>query len=335
MNVDLKVRGSSRLTHHRVPVLALLPLVLLPVFGCSRVESEPTPPSAERQFRDATWNIRFFPEPSTDVERTGQLLAEMDADLIAVQEIADSIALRRLLEQVNSDLAQKAPDSGAEPARRYRFVLAESGGHGGQFVGYIYDENAAELWDVETLTSLQMTPDLRPGLFARVTSKRGRLDFQVIVMHTDSGTKDRDYQNRRRFLDALEIELAKRYPADSDVIVLGDLNTMGRLAGDGLPRVRWEEEVSDLDERAREMGMTRLRNSPACTEYYRGRGSFLDHILVSETMTEAPAGAFARVLGYCAAVDCQPVDQENMPYDYAYVSDHCPVVIDLVDADED
>lgn len=310
-------------------------MALLPVLACAAVESESVPPPAEDHFRVATWNIRFFPDSTTDVGRTGQVLADLDADLIAVQEIANPIVLRQMLEQVNADLALQAHESGRRSPRRYAHVLANSGGHGGQFVGYIYDENAVRLSDPETLTTLQMTSDLRPGLFARVTSKRGGLDFQVIVMHTDSGTKDRDYQNRLRFLDALEDELGRRYRADADVIVLGDLNTMGRAPGDGLPRVRWQEEIEHLDERAREMGLRRLANSPACTEYYKGRGSFLDHILVSEEMTEAPSGAVARVVGYCAEADCRPLDRDRMPYDYAFVSDHCPVVIDLVDADQD
>lgn len=310
-------------------------LAVLSLLGCAAAESDTVPPVTEGQFRVATWNIRFFPEPSTDVERAGQVLAGLDADLIAVQEIADESALAALLERVNSDLARKAGDTGSHPARRYAYVLAESGGHGGQFVGYVYDEGAVRLSEVQTLTSLQMTEDLRPGLYARVTSLRGGLDFQVIVMHTDSGTRDRDYRNRQRFLDALEAELAGRFARDADVIVLGDLNTMGRLAGDGLPRVRWEEEVAHLDERAREMGLSRLRNVPACTEYYRGRGSFLDHVLVSERMAEAPSGAVARVYGYCFEADCQPLDPDHMPYDYEHVSDHCPVVLDLTDADRD
>ncbi len=305
------------------------------LLGCAGVESESVPPPAEDHFRVVTWNIRFFPEPSTDVERTAEVLADLNADLIAVQEIADSRALASMLDQVNSRFARQARESGQGSSRRYDYELAESGGHGGQFVGYVYDENAVELSDVKTLTSLQMTPDLRPGLFARVKSKRGGLDFQVIVMHTDSGTRDRDYQNRVRFLDSLGVELGERRAADADVIVLGDLNTMGRLAEDGLARVGWDEEVANLDRRAGEMGLSRLPNSPSCTEYYRGRGSFLDHILVSTAMTEAPTGSVARVFGYCAEADCQPIDQENMPYDYVHVSDHCPVVIDLIDADRD
>ena len=312
-------------------------LALVALFGCARVESEsaPVPEVSEGHFRVATWNIRFFPEPSTDVERTGQVLADLDADLIAVQEIADADALAGLLERVNADLALRALDSGMASPRHYRFVLADSGGHGGQYVGYIYDENAVRLTDVETLTRLQMTPDLRPGLFARVRSQRGDLDFQIIVMHTDSGTQDRDYQNRLEFLDSLQVELDGRLDVDADVLVLGDLNTMGRLAEGSLPRVRAEQEIADLDERARDMGLRRLSNSPACTEYYRGRGSFLDHILVTTAMAEAPSEAVARVFGYCAETDCQPVDPDLMPYDYVHVSDHCPVVIDLIDSDRD
>ncbi len=312
------------------PLLALLPLL-----ACGGAEYESTPAAAVGYFRVATWNIRFFPEPSTDVERAGQILADLDADLVAVQEIADSVALRRMLEQVNADLTLQADDSRPDAPRRYAYVLADNGGHGGQFVGYIYDEKSVRLSDPETLSTLQMTSDLRPGLFARVTSRRGGLDFQIIVMHTDSGTSDRDYQNRLRFLDALEIELLRRRSADADIIVLGDLNTMGRLAEDGLPRVGWDEEISDLDESAVEMGLRRLPNSPACTEYYRGRGSFLDHILVSTAMSEVPAGAEARVFGYCARANCERLDADRMPYDYAHVSDHCPVVIDLVDVDRD
>ena len=52
-------------------------------------------------------------------------------------------------------------------------------------------------------------------------------------------------------------------------------------------------------------------------------------------MTEAPSNAVARVAGYCAVAGCQPVDPDDMPYDYEHVSDHCPVVIDLVDVDRD
>lgn len=332
MNRSFRLRGRSRPAHRRVPALALL--ALLPLLGCSSVEAESEPPSAERHFRVATWNIRFFPEPSTDVTRTAEILSGLDADLIAVQEIADADSLGAMLGRVNAELARRASQSGDAP-RRYAFRLADSGGHGGQYVGYIYDEKAVALSGVETLTSLQMTPDLRPGLFARVKSKIGGLDFQIIVMHTDSGTKDRDYQNRLRFLDSLAAGLPDRMRVDADFIVLGDLNTMGRLADDGLSGVSAADEIENLDARARGMGLRRLSNSPACTEYYQGRGTILDHILVSDGMAEAGSDPRARVLGYCGENACRRLDRDDMPYDYTHVSDHCPVVIDLIDADQD
>lgn len=46
-------------------------------------------------------------------------------------------------------------------------------------------------------------------------------------------------------------------------------------------------------------GFTRLNVEPPCTEYYRGHGGWLDHVLVSREMQEVPRAA-ARVTGYCA-----------------------------------
>ncbi len=310
--------------------------------GCAAADSPPAVPGpGEGQIRVATWNIRFFPEPpseegpGTDVRRTGEILAGLDADLIAVQEIADPAVLEDLLARVNEELAIEAASAGGRPARRYVSRLADSGGHGGQFVGFVYDTLALELTDVRTLWSLQMTPDLRPALYGRARSRRGGLDFQVMTMHNDSGTDDRDYQNRLRFLDALEDELADRWPTDADIIVLGDLNTMGREAGEGLPGIGADTEIAGLDRRLADMDLRRVPNDPSCTEYYRGRGSRLDHVLVSTRSALAPTDLEASVFGYCGENDCRRLDARRMPYDYARVSDHCPVIVDLVDIDRD
>ncbi len=314
---------------------ALALMATLFVTSSAGLNGQSVPPLQGGQFRVASWNIRFFPEPSTDVDRTAEILADLDADLIAVQEITDADALAALLNQVNAHLTERALASDLTPPRYYGFVLAESGGHGGLFVGYVYDQNAVRLSGVETLTSLQMTPDLRPALLARVTSLRGGLDFQVIVTHTDSGTKIRDYTHRMEFLDSLAVELERRWEDEADFIVLGDLNTMGHAEEEHDRRVSGEEEIAILDRKAWTMGLRRLPSSPSCTEYYLGRGSLLDHIMVTLAMREVLPNPVARVFGYCAAVGCQPVDTDNMPYDYAHVSDHCPVVIDLADVDWD
>lgn len=286
------------------------------------------------QLRVVTWNIRFFPEPGTDAERVARYLVALDADLIGVQEIADRNALASLLAQVNDTLAGR-PAGSSRAVRNYAVELASSGGHGSQYVGLVYDRNAISLSGVETLPRLQMTDDLRPGLHAVATSSRGGVDFHVIVVHNDSGTEDRDYQNRQRFLDSLRVEVAGRQGTDADILVLGDFNTMGRAAAAGLSAIPAEQEIADLDAEVAGMGVQRIHSSPACSEYYRGEPGLLDHVLATTAMQEVPGSPISRVVGFCAEAQCRQLDPSDMPYDYAHVSDHCPVVIDLTDQDLD
>ncbi len=312
-----------------LPVLVMIPL------ACAQDPATPpdsiTPPTPTDDVRVATWNIRFFPGPDTDERRAAEILATVDADLIAVQEIVDSAALRRLVTSASAHLANRP---GALP-RVYDFVLAESGGHGNQFVGFVYDLNSIELTSVETLTSLQMTPDLRPSLYAYVRSLRKGLDFQVIANHTDSGVEVRDYAHRMEFLDALAAEVGRRRSVDADIVALGDFNTMGHLEEGEIAGVTAEEEIAAVDSRLTGMGMRRITSDPGCTEYYQGSGSLLDHIFVASAMREVPLEPLARVGGYCAVYSCGPLDPQAMPYDYRRVSDHCPVTIDLIDEDWD
>lgn len=316
---------------HRHGAALAVPLLLLAVAACARKESEVTPTAAGGEIRVATWNIRYFPEPETDPGRVADILAGLDADLVAVQEVRDEAALAALLADVNA----RSQRSGSGAGRVYSYVLAESGGNGGLYVGYVYDTLAVELSSVRTMWRLQMTEDLRPGLAARVKSLRGGLDFGVIVMHTDSGVRDRDYQNRLRFLDSLSAVLPDFVASDADVIVLGDLNTMGREADGEVTAVTARQEIADLDRKLEAIGMRRLQNEPDCTEYYRGRGATLDHIVVALATREAPPDLVAEVRGYCGELKCAPLDPEDMPLDYQVASDHCPVVVDLIDVDAD
>lgn len=179
-------------------------------------------PVADGNFRVATWNIRFFPQAATDENRVAEMIADLDADVLAVQEITDSSELQDLLDAVNAESARRALIYGTR-ARSYDFELTNSGGGGGQFVGLIFDTNAVQLSNVASLTSLRMSSGLRPALFARVTSLRGGLDFQIIANHTDSGTNLSDFTNRQDFLTALATELDDRFDDEADFVVIGDL----------------------------------------------------------------------------------------------------------------
>ncbi len=80
-------------------------------------------------------------------------------------------------------------------------------------------------------------------------------------------------------------------------------------------------------------GFTRITVEPPCTEYYRGHGGWLDHVLVSREMQEVPQAA-ARVTGYCAVKSCAPIGDEK-PAAYQQLSDHCPLVFQIDHRDLD
>jgi predicted extracellular nuclease len=115
---------------------------------------------------------------------------------------------------------------------------------------------------------------------------------------------------------------------DADTLILGDFNTMGRTEA---PAIAAEDEVAGL---AQEIAPDFRRAEPslACTEYFRGEGGALDHVLSSSAMQEAAAAA--RVTGYCAVRSCGTIDGA-MPAAYETLSDHCPGVLEVSSGDLD
>ena len=312
------------MTRHLAPV-ALVCLI------AGTLEAQMLPdPVADGFFRVATWNIRFFPQPTTDTDRVAEIILGLDADVLAVQEITDANELQDLVDDVNAQSTLRHEQEGRRE-RNYDVQLTGSGGAGGQFVGIIFDRDAAQLISPQDLTSLRMSPGLRPALHATVRSRRGGLDFQIIANHTDSGRNDTDYQNRQDFLITLATEIDNRASADADFIVLGDLNTMGRSSSGGVTLIQAEQELAIMDRALWDMGLRRLPAEPPCSEYFGQEGGLLDHILVSVGMREVPVNVIARVFGYCRLLRCRPYDPAAEPSDYTTASDHCPVAVDLID----
>ncbi len=291
--------------------------------------------------RVATWNVRWFPkgcpDPSTcpgrqtDVDLLATTIKELDLDLVAVQEILSDepsgAAMSSLLTKLDSL-------SGG----RWLVDLQECGPPEAQRVGFIWNSARIELSgfaDVGQLngewekTGEACAENLRPGRYAYARSKAGGVDFHAYTVHFDSGRRDKDYQNRRDASRRIPALLRAQHSDDVDVVFLGDFNTMGRSEPSEITALE-EYVIFDGDITG---DYLRLPTMPACTEYYRGRGGILDHVLVSATMREASRAA--RTGGYCAAYDCSDLDPDNMPVEYLTVSDHCPVILDLIDVDLD
>ena len=82
-----------------------------------------------------------------------------------------------------------------------------------------------------------------------------------------------------------------------------------------------------------EPGFHDLQPNPQCTHYFRGRGGRLDHILVAKGMTEVSSPS-ARVTGYCAVAHCRKI-KGKYPLAYRRLSEHCPVIVEIQNHDED
>jgi hypothetical protein len=117
---------------------------------------------------------------------------------------------------------------------------------------------------------------------------------------------------------------------DEDLVVLGDFNAMG--CARCTPRVRPEHERAELG-RADD-GLRLLDVTPGCSHYYRKKSGLLDLALVRRGMRELAASPRVSVQGYCAERGCRAFADEP-PAAMAALSDHCPIVLDLVDRDLD
>ena len=113
-------------------------------------------------------------------------------------------------------------------------------------------------------------------------------------------------------------------------MILGDFNTMG--AGDWKSR-NYELKATRRLVAKEKPGFLDLPLTPQCSQYFRGRGGWLDHVLVTKEMKEI-AVTSARVTGYCAVAGCKRI-KDDYPLAYRRLSDHCPVMIDVQNRDED
>lgn len=302
--------------------------------ACLRALGEGAPRDPARA-RLASWNLRWFPDGSvggrsatpTDIEWVACLVAAMRIDALSVQEIVLHSRGRAAIERLIGDLNRLA-------GGRWRAIFDECPRDGRQHVGWLIDEARAQVLEVRQLDSINALGgcrgNLRPGSAVQLRFGSG-LDLWAIAVHLDSGQSPRDHANRRRGIDALVEAVEQLGAQDDDVLVLGDLNTMGC---DGCPHpIDARMEIAALDA-ALAPRMERVRPSVPCTEFYGPRGSLLDHALASRTMRELPPGARAEVHGPCARYDCA-LPRGVRPPMLDHLSDHCPLVVELDGRDLD
>lgn len=279
-------------------------------------------PGKGAALRVATWNLHNFGEqrsgPQPDRARLRERLAGLDADLLAVQEIHDPAALQALLPN-------------------YTLALSEHGGRGHQRLGVAFDPQVlAQVEPAREHSGLSMRGHVRPGLSVYLRAHDGGPDFHVLVVHLKAMSDGYSLRTQQwALLAELARDLLRR---DPDLVVLGDFNATGPAGGTP------QAELAALEAILGPIGLRRLAASEPCSAYWDGarrdawkEPSLLDLVWVAGLHEGLDAAAQVRPLHHCARHHCQSfrsTDAYPEP-DFADLSDHCPVVLDLAPGRDD
>lgn len=278
--------------------------------------------------RVATFNIRMFPcntnceckqshgyercdsrdGQRTDQEMLAATIKEIDADLIAVNEILDPKAFT----------AFAAEKLGPE----WQLIYASEGSS--LKVGFLYNSSVITAGTKQVfkeiytgLVRLEHPPQclglrtsLRPAFACHFLVNGTKFDFQAVVLHLKAGpcpsVRRAQWKLMEKVVDRLAI-------TDSDVIVLGDFNETGG-------------ESKDFAEFRRLKKFAVATEKVPCTHHGRGKGVTLDYILLSRAANKHVVKGSEQVCGPCATgCSRNPRWKEYRNR----VSDHCPVSVQL------
>ncbi|MFO7179732.1 MAG: endonuclease/exonuclease/phosphatase family protein [Pseudomonadota bacterium] len=302
----------------------------------SALQDPERPRRPEGVARMAAWNVRWFPEGApglggkrggTDLVWLACALALLDADVIVLSEIkahprgrtALNEVLARLGELTGGTFHARLDECQPAPAQHVAIVWngARVRAHGFEVYGELNPRGAP------------CRDQLRPGLGGYFRFPGG-LDVEVVGVHLKSGADPRALALRQKSWEAFASVRARVGTArkDDDIVVLGDFNAMGcRSCSPAL------DAAGEREKLARSVpGFVLPPAEPACSHYYDGRGALLDFAITTSTMREA-RNARVSVEGLCRELGCFVGDA--LPDAYHRLSDHCPVVLDVVDRDWD
>ncbi|MBX3190961.1 MAG: hypothetical protein KF819_28455 [Labilithrix sp.] len=342
--------------------LALAALACGATSGASTDESEvgtrpprqwDPPKTKAGNLRVATFNIRNFPKDTmsdsdagadggaapdrdtrpaplvrklseTDEAMLVDILAKLDFDVLAVQEINDT----RRFDDVLTRLGERT-------GRRYQSVYNLAWDHP-QHLGIVARADRVRIESPRVHADIATRPTMRAGLSARIVStKAGGADFGLLVLHLASGdTGGRARLRAEQASFAAKAVAARQVESgDADFVVVGDMNTAR------------PDELSGFDGAMAESdsGLDRASRDLACSTYYtKGptnpmlEPSLIDHVFVA-SLAERDESVPMAVGTHCHERSCASFESDSAEHGTSYwsVSDHCPVYFELADVDRD
>jgi endonuclease/exonuclease/phosphatase family metal-dependent hydrolase len=288
--------------------------------------------------RIGSWNLHWFPDgkpgrgergAGTDLRWLACAIAYLDLDVLAAQELKGTEQARRAMNELTSHLDRHTKG-------KWQVLVDDCPESNGQHVAVLYDSKRARRLGGGTLAELNphgapCKDQLRPGIDAYLGFPGG-LDVHVVSVHLKAGGKPRDLALRRRSFESFSeaFDAAQKIAPDPDVLVLGDLNTMG--CPDCSPPLSSRAELAELGSLLEREGFRKLESDVGCTYHFDGSGTLLDGAGVSRSFVEAE-GVEVRVAGPCAELGCERAPERHPAR--SLLSDHCPIVVDIPDRDLD
>ncbi len=166
------------------------------------------------KFSFLSWNIRHFRGGKPRLDDVDAFITGLGPDVLGLIEFQGKSGIRELM-------VDRFPE--------YDFAVTDSTGNLEVVVGYRRGKFDQVVWTQKRQFN-DVKRHLRPG--ALVSVRLGDEFYNLLFLHTDSGTTETDYKNRKKVFGKvwrLKAALAKRAASgDSNLIVLGDLNTMGK-----------------------------------------------------------------------------------------------------------
>jgi predicted extracellular nuclease len=301
---------------------------------------------AERQsgeVRIGTWNVRWFPDGipganasptlATDVAWMACSIAWLNLEVLSLVEVKSKPRSTAALDEMVSRLAELTGET-------YRYRLDDCPDNNGLHLAWLWNEKKVEVRDFRMFAALNPYGDscakqLRPG-FAAGFRFTGGLDMTAIAVHLKSGRPARDIDLRRKSMIGLGevVRTVVHETGDADVLVLGDMNSMGCETCAGLERGAAEALSLDTLLAGYHAPMRRVPSNLGCSHYYQNQPALLDHCFVTTEFLEVPRVTKAETFGYCQSLACEAAAGTE-PQAATRLSDHCPIVLSIRDEDLD
>jgi endonuclease/exonuclease/phosphatase family metal-dependent hydrolase len=245
-------------------------------------------------FSILSWNVEKFDGEAAQLEQVSKHITTLDPDVFGLFEVENV----NILNLITGHLPE------------YDFNLTDGPQTKEILVGVRRNKFEQSTFSQKREFKVY-NPFLRPG--ALLTLKLDDNFYNVLYVHTDSGTEARDFGNRYEMYDKmwnLKNAVDKRAAAmgqQGNFIILGDLNTMGLLFPTKRKsdrRVSEEEEIKALAASAKRREMSLLPKELPTTFNNERFEADLDHILAAENLNFAPLGQhngqpfFVKVTGW-------------------------------------